>query len=1346
MAAATPKRNKKKKSALLRYATRLPTPKQGKPPYAGRTPSGEDRRAGKGSASGARAANADRKRATTPTRVNIREAQGARRVAPGSSLAGFADALVPKGRLPSRYYRGQEEQSILNPAFNPGMKVPGMGGGSWFQNLGKDALSIVTGLPGTIALAARTAATPFTSGYGETLGRVPGAPLGGAARSFSAGVGKDLWTAADAAGDDLRYRYGPLFEGDFGKFGARVKEHPGFTALDVASVASLGAGAAAKGASIGSKLGRATTAARHTKAGKAHLFPSNQPPPGPKSSIVSRVAGVPKQAAGPTRMPTAGAVEKILTAPKLQRVADSRKLKRRERSRNITTMDANVVTKEGGLVKGVLPNRSVKLRNYAASPLARGYQKAGERVMGKVESLSNKGGGKTMRGKDRFFSTSARDQRALRYEARQKNRREENMRDEAVHVATRDFAKEVLYRRGITKDKNAEVLVTLRADNIAIPKGDKTASQRVEEHLALVERELHADREKGIDAEALRGQEANVELLKGLLQNKDLIDNPTPTIVKATDETRRVRSIAQDYRSRTGGRYGIRGQTRARAGAYREAVGTGQARFFEDYDGIINPERREAIIEKGVEHVPAKAVTQAARTMYRGRDVDWDSSVGRRVRELLDEGYLPRPGSSEANMLLEGSRLSARVSDSLRARHSGRVPLTPDRKIDTKAKEKQYLSDAALRVQLDDPQNLFRPGEGPSPGDGARASMPVGYAAGHRGAAKSNFGYGELGRADKRATGHAYAGRDSYSRESTYMGLQRAVNSFYTMESVKHTIQTFALRMSGSNKPRVFRSQEAASQLDADKWTLVSTRSLEHLVEEIDTLDPSRRVSALSAFDDSATIQKAFKDGDDAVVAIPTVLAKEIRQMVDDPHGLMKKYDSVLSIWRAGILAYTPRWFLNNLVGTSIFMGVMSGFDLRAIAQANRNSKFVREGAVPHRAESVSHSMGIAESGSDIGRGGLDPQSRSRFMRGAHRMFLLNQRLEGRLRRAAYLSRARRNLRTEGRLKRGASDDEMFDAMIKMPDDLKQQTLRDMEFFVGQYKSYGRVEKRVLRRIIPFWSWMRVINTWAFGLPFKSPLRAEALRVGATMAAALEEYPTEGLPLWEQGRMTLPGGLAFRTNNLNPLFSVAEEISAVTGAGDPGQALTDLSRVAAGSMSPPIQYAMGQVSGRNPFGTRDYTHPVGDFGTTSRFGWGQQRRNPVTGEIEDYHGSPNPMEQLFEMLPFAGPIRQALSGQRQPYDTSSTLDLALGKLGLRDEEPMYQPPPKTPRGRGRLPYGLGSVAGVAGLPVYTLDREAEERAINKQRLDYLESQKQTAKLRAREAVRRAQEAGVKFGG
>ena len=1357
-----PTPTKKKKSALLNYALDLkPAPgPAGARPNTAKGPGGISKRPLRG--------------------------RGAHLAAPNTPIGRYANRLVlPGGRLPSIQYRGQADATAgLFAAVAPSSGGGG-GGGSWFQNLGKDFMSVIQGVPGTLSLAGRTLASAPVGSYGYTAGLV--LPGGSAAREFSSDVGRDWVTAGKAVGQDFKQRWGPLFTGDLDEFGRQIKQHPGFFLLDAATIASAGAGAAAKGAQGGAKIGRAMTRARHTRQAEGPTpFPVNAPPPGWSSSILRATASptrggvirrdsrgrplaqqprrgpvsadtiqplnpntrqlVPQPAPkGRTAQPAGrasgqlapGLVERLLTSPQVRSLAESRTLARRTRTRKLSTPLESVSLKDGTVHKLELPTSEVALRRYSPNVLTRQMQKAwDERAMGALESFANR------RGKGGRFSTEARDARAIRREARMIERRHENRRDQGRHSLTRDFETEVLYNRKFTKDPKSEMLLALRLDNVAVDKPGRSAMEGMQQFLATQERRLAESLERGMTDEQVAAHRANIELAKSI--PAEMIANPPRHVLRGEEAARRMLTRAQDARQQVTGKHGITAQTRQRADLYREAVETGQAEWDEGLSALINPEKRERLLrEHSFHNVPVDDIAMAAREMLQG-----GIRVGKRppskaaraeVERLVSSGALPQPIAGQ--WLLQGNRLRDYVAGKLAESRRGKIPLTEKGEVDTKALAEMRRADPSLDELINNPSNLFRPGEAPAGGGVFRGSYPVGYAGGHKKGKPSTNSLGEMGGGGHQTTGY-YMGRDSFSREALLKTVTDSLNAMHTQAQVTETINRFALRAVGSDKPLAIRTVDAAQGLDFERWQLVSVNELKNRTRALADADVMDGTD-FAAFSNREEIMRRLREGDESAVALPRPLMEEIDQAVKKPHELLRKYDSALNIWRAGILAYTPRWFINNLVGTTIFLGVMSGLDVKAFRMASRKHRAWQDEITPFEAESVSHSSQIGAR--DIGRGGLDETGsrfdRSGFMRGAHQMFLLNQRLEGRLRRAAYIAMAKQNLRNEGLL-RGRnplvklSDDELLDAMIRMPEPLKEQTLRDMEFFVGQYKSYGTFEKAFLRRVIPFWSWLRVINTWAFGLPFKSPIRAEAVRVASTMGYALQE-DMDGLPLWERGRIMLPGGIAMRTNNVNPLYSVAEEIAAVTGAATPGGAATDLTRVLGGSTAPPLQIAIGQVAGRNPFGTRDFTSPVGYGDTVNQFGAGQMRRNPVTGEIEFVKPSPPPWEQAMDQLiPFAGPVKSALAGQRQPYDTSSVLDLTLGKLGLADESKLYQPPAKTPTGRGRLPAGLSPLSGLLGAPLYTVDRKQEELAHALSELRYSEAERSTARLRLREALRR----------
>ena len=401
-----PTPTKKKQSALLRYALR----------NVASSPSGTNNRKGPGG-------------------ISMRPAGGARRhlAAPSTGLGAYANRLVrPGARLPSISYPGQADATAaLFAARSPGASSGG-GGGSWFQNLGKDMMSVIHGVPGTLSLVGRTAAVPAVGTYGYTAGLV--LPGGSGAREFTSDVGKDWATGAIATGQDLKTRWGPLLRGDMDEFARQIKQHPGFFALDAATLASAGVGAAAKGAQAGARVGQGLTRARFTRIAEGKTaFPSNAPPPGWASSILKATTEPPKggvirrdakgrplaqqprgkapsadnirllnpstrqlvpeppkrsgaQPAGRTQMITPGMLEKLLTSPKLRSLGESRKVGRRARTRTLSTPLQSVTLKDGRTLKLELPTKEVALRRYSPNVATRQMQKAWDnRVMGTLE-------------------------------------------------------------------------------------------------------------------------------------------------------------------------------------------------------------------------------------------------------------------------------------------------------------------------------------------------------------------------------------------------------------------------------------------------------------------------------------------------------------------------------------------------------------------------------------------------------------------------------------------------------------------------------------------------------------------------------------------------------------------------------------------------------------------------------------------------------------------------------------------------------------------------------------------------------------------------------------------------
>ena len=109
--------------------------------------------------------------------------------------------------------------------------------------------------------------------------------------------------------------------------------------------------------------------------------------------------------------------------------------------------------------------------------------------------------------------------------------------------------------------------------------------------------------------------------------------------------------------------------------------------------------------------------------------------------------------------------------------------------------------------------------------------------------------------------------------------------------------------------------------------------------------------------------------------------------------------------------------------------------------------------------------------------------------------FEINSHLEEVWRRAAFANRAKRLLANEGIRASKLSDADFAHALEHMPAEAIRSIARDVEFFIGDYRKFNQFEQKFVKRVVPFYSWLRVISKLTFALPFRSPLRAELMAV-----------------------------------------------------------------------------------------------------------------------------------------------------------------------------------------------------------------------------------------------------------
>lgn len=368
----------------------------------------------------------------------------------------------------------------------------------------------------------------------------------------------------------------------------------------------------------------------------------------------------------------------------------------------------------------------------------------------------------------------------------------------------------------------------------------------------------------------------------------------------------------------------------------------------------------------------------------------------------------------------------------------------------------------------------------------------------------------------------------------------------------------------------------------------------------------------------------------------------------------------------------------------------------------------------------------------------------------------INQNLEATFRRAMYIHFARKYLKEQGTTKElkvlskekqwdsQRTDYELLQAIQNIPDSAKRLIMQDMRTWIGDYGNLNAFERQVMRRVIPFYSWLRVINTWAFGLPFRSPIRAEVLATAANIAVEVQG-DRKHLPWWERNRIELGGGLSLRTAGMNPLESIYESSQAILGEPDLTSKFGATLRWASGSSTPPAQEIIKAISGVNTFSGQDLTAPPDRNGRITPYGRDPMYMNTVTGDLDS--GKPFSSlgliaENLMPGVSAVAPVvRDIVGAGRRPYDTVSTSELIANKVGLYgfdDENDYYQPPRDISKTSGRSPLAPGYTRflSLLGAPISRYDDEQERIASSARIAEYLKAGPQQNRLLHKQRLKR----------
>lgn len=476
-------------------------------------------------------------------------------------------------------------------------------------------------------------------------------------------------------------------------------------------------------------------------------------------------------------------------------------------------------------------------------------------------------------------------------------------------------------------------------------------------------------------------------------------------------------------------------------------------------------------------------------------------------------------------------------------------------------------------------------------------------------------------------------------------------------------------------------------------------------------IDEDNAEAALAEADAALLSQLEDMPGGGTQYLIPRAAEKGWKDALATRQNIL---DDLNSMWKAGVLALSPRWYIQNGFGMSLQFMLGAGADLQAVRMAA--SKKYRDSVLAEIA-----ATGLSSDLGQLARGmsGTERNIVKRVIAGGYRM---NARLEAIPRRAMYWHAVKKKMR-ENDMVRLRNDpatlvsawDEVSAAATrgeKWADDLIDDVILETDRFMGNYSRYNPFERVWLRRVFPFYGWMRAINRLAFALPFKYPKRAALL--ASASRAMYEMYgdeesslmdPIQGFITGENSDMFIGSGIANPLESVRPTVQFAGEVSnslrkeGLAGLSKaPGQfiqsmysnitpVLTDIPEAALGrsALDVPLRFSPG------------YDDAYRDPRTGDRFGV-----DPVTGNVT-YRTPRVGWEQMVGTnFPTYNLIRRAASGFKTPNTDTSILDIIKYQVGGRKPEDaarLFEPPKPGGKALTRTWYG-DVLGGIVGVPIY----------------------------------------------
>ena len=315
-------------------------------------------------------------------------------------------------------------------------------------------------------------------------------------------------------------------------------------------------------------------------------------------------------------------------------------------------------------------------------------------------------------------------------------------------------------------------------------------------------------------------------------------------------------------------------------------------------------------------------------------------------------------------------------------------------------------------------------------------------------------------------------------------------------------------------------------------------------LSELDNIDTVLKSSVQEAIkelpDDIIELLGAAKNN--KIYQVPKAVAETLMQGKNSKGIWEMMFDMTTAGFKRKVLGLSPKWFINNRIGNGIMAalkGVMPQDYIKALnitddllPEALRTkSMYEAEKTIIGRTGGGNNStfgkvmrllggefidtselIGIQKAKANIANSLAIPGKVMNTITDS--MFSFNQKFEDWERKAAYIhsvdSVGKKMMKTTGQ--NIVKQDELLKYVVDN-ENVMNEVLKDVDNTLGDYINMTSVERRQLRKIIPFYSWFRTITRYTLSLPESNPFRANLVN---KISMALNQE-NEDLPEYQKG-------------------------------------------------------------------------------------------------------------------------------------------------------------------------------------------------------------------------------------